>query len=749
MKMRQAVSKLGLALLAWAFLSVPAFPADITVKPEIVDKAGKEYLVVRNSGKTTVQTVGLDISFAGGRLLSPFTNIIQPGEAPEFELPLPPLPKPGSYNLTAIVQYLNDGTPCSVVINRLIDNGAPSRLSVDAEIQTESIYLQGKYRVRFKDPALAQTSQLKLPSELVLTEVIQVLPDTWEYRITNCDVNMNNHYTIYLVTERDVETGGGVVHQAGFISRDISTGVYYYHYDKVFVFTIVSAIVAFLLFAAGITAGIVLKKKGKKDVGNGLIFGAIVFLLAFGTFYSGYYLPNSAFWDENYHIASAQKVIDGVMYMEPHPPLGKMFIALGEVLIHPNRNVDTSSFLTTDYIKPFPQDYSFMGMRFFPVVFAILGAVTLFAILCLAIGQPVYAFLFSFLYIFDNALVVHFRGAMLDPIQVFFVLAAILLFFVLTRRKFHALDYLALGGAVGLALAVKVNSAVLVLLLVFMAFLEYKDKVWNGEFRWKDAGGFAGRAALGALGVILPFFFVFYLHGAIGTKVLNNRNYAASDEYMRILQQNDTFNPLNLYVILRDNFKYMDNYQRGVPALDLSKPGENGSPAIGWPVGARVIHYSWNVDENGMASLTIVPNAASWFTALLAVLLSIGLFFSRYVFGLRVKNEKVFWQIMFFAALYIGYMIAVMRIERVMYLYHYFIALMFGFVLVGLVFRYVFEEEIAKHDKVVFASVILLAVLTVGIFAFFSPFTYYQPQSPTEFFRRVWFSFWGLNYVTF
>jgi dolichyl-phosphate-mannose--protein O-mannosyl transferase len=48
------------------------------------------------------------------------------------------------------------------------------------------------------------------------------------------------------------------------------------------------------------------------------------------TYFHNYSYPPSLFWDENYHIASAEKYIQGVFFMEPHPPLGKLLIAAGE-----------------------------------------------------------------------------------------------------------------------------------------------------------------------------------------------------------------------------------------------------------------------------------------------------------------------------------------------------------------------------------------------------------------------------------
>ena len=40
--------------------------------------------------------------------------------------------------------------------------------------------------------------------------------------------------------------------------------------------------------------------------------------------------PPHIFWDENYHVTSAERYLEGVAQFEPHPPLGLMLIAAGE-----------------------------------------------------------------------------------------------------------------------------------------------------------------------------------------------------------------------------------------------------------------------------------------------------------------------------------------------------------------------------------------------------------------------------------
>ena len=112
-----------------------------------------------------------------------------------------------------------------------------------------------------------------------------------------------------------------------------------------------------------------------------IIYTLLVLYLSCLNYFRNYWYPPHLFWDENYHIASAYKYLNQVMFMEPHPPLGKLFIALGEYIFHPNENLDTAFFLTTDYIKDIPPGFSFVGVRFFPVLFATLAAVLFFFIL--------------------------------------------------------------------------------------------------------------------------------------------------------------------------------------------------------------------------------------------------------------------------------------------------------------------------------------------------------------------------------
>jgi len=445
------------------------------------------------------------------------------------------------------------------------------------------------------------------------------------------------------------------------------------------------------------------------------IYLAFLLILGFFTYFYGYWNPPKQFWDENYHIASAQKYIDGIMFMEPHPPLGKMLIALGEVLLHPNGNIDKSSFDKTDYIKHFPKGMSYAGYRLFPALFAWLNVGLFFFILLYLTKNALLSFLGSFLYLFDNAIIVHSRAAMLESIQLFFIFAAIFLFVKRYEEQKSVKDYLVLGILSGFALAVKANSAIVFLLFVLWALRDVQERL-SFKIVPKTVGYFAGAAAI--------FLGIFYLHFALGKKVIDHRYYKASKEYKMALKNAETAHPKYFFVMLRDNFKYMSDYEKGVPKLNLCKPGENGSLFIGWPLGIKAINYRWEKSGSQVRYIYLQGNPVTWMIGFIAAILSGVLVLAVFLFALPVKNKRVFAYIAGFFFIYVSYMIAVGQIPRVMYLYHYFIPLTISYILAVLLLYYMYEEHIQKGDKIVWSAIVLIAAAIVFGWWFFSPFTY-------------------------
>jgi len=483
-----------------------------------------------------------------------------------------------------------------------------------------------------------------------------------------------------------------------------------------------------------------------------IFYAAIILAVSYFTYFKNYDYPPSVFWDENYHIASAQKYLTGVMFMEPHPPLGKLFVALGEKILQPNKNIPAAElhkFTQTDYIKDFPAGYSFTGVRFFSALFAWFSAIIFFFIFYFISQNPHTSLVFSSFYVFENALITHSRAAMLEGSHLFFILLTVLYFVYLAQKPSRKtlLNYFVLGILTGLAISVKATGAITAFLFPFLFALDYKYQGSTLISRTlldiskkiivKGLFFVAGSAAI--------FSLIWYVHFSLGKFAANDKFYKASEEYKEIMASGLTSDPKYFPTMLKDNLAYMANYNKGVPKLDICKLDENGSYPLAWLVGDKSINYRWEKSGDGVRYMYLQVNPITWFLGLAGIILSIILIVGRVVFKNPVKNKNLFYLINTFATLYVVYMAIMLQIERVMYLYHYFIPLLFSFILAFLVFNYIFEEKIAAKSKKLYLGLIILVIIIAGTYKFFSPLTYYEPLTAEQFKQRMWFEFWKLK----
>ncbi len=505
----------------------------------------------------------------------------------------------------------------------------------------------------------------------------------------------------------------------------------------------------------------------------------VVFIVGYFTYFNSYYNPPYIFWDENYHIASAEKYLQNVAYMEPHPPLGKLLIALGEKILGVNNGLDKSAFVETDYIQSLPERYSFAGVRLFPSLAAWISSILFFLVLCRLTGNELVSFLLSSFYLFDNAIIVHSRSAMLDSIQISFILSA--LFFVIRAydkgERVGELDYIIISLFVGLALMVKVNSAIILLIYPFLYISSNRVKIFSLKIDIKLIVDFIRKVSVTVCVIAVVVGAIWYIHCGLGKKTAGNNSYSINDEYREIMTSGKTYSLRGFSVMVSRNLEYMSNYHKGVPKLDLSKPGENGSYPLTWPIGNKSINYRWHKDGRVARYLYLQGNPIIWGASILSVFSSVFVMISiaaseinkrrKYVKsknGKRSepikpdssfnntsnntsKNMRHFELILLFMILYLSYMITMLKIDRVMYLYHYFIPLIFSMFIFSLNFTYIFRREIERKERLFIISCFLFAALIVSVFIFYSPLTYYISISADQFLKRIWFSFWGLNYV--
>lgn len=472
---------------------------------------------------------------------------------------------------------------------------------------------------------------------------------------------------------------------------------------------------------------------------------SLVILLSYLTYFHNFSYPQGFFWDENYHIASAQKYLNGTFFMEQHPPLGKILMALGEYWLDASSN-DTQ-FLNTSYAQGnFKDGFSITGYRFLPVLLGWLTAILLFFIFLLITRSPPLATLLSFLYIFDNALIVHNRGAMLEGPLLFFCALSILLFLITLeykRRSESTVSVLSLllGISIGLAFMTKLTGLIMILLLPVL-FLQLRP----------ERRKMCKCMLFSALGFFVTFFIIWQAHFSFAKTHNPNLNkagwYSASEDYKTIVQTGKNTSPIFFPIMLRDSLKFVSIHNRGVPRLDLSKPVENGSPFFFWPFAARSINYRWvNAGEEKYSYLYLQANPVVWLAGLLGIVLASSYVLASFFLPLqrRLPHHSL---ICTFLGLYAAYMLVMSQLDRVMYLYHYFPALIFSFILFALMI--VDMQRIGRWKCGESQRMLMLMILSIGIFAsflFFRPLTYLEPITNEAFQKRSILRIWNLHCV--
>jgi dolichyl-phosphate-mannose--protein O-mannosyl transferase len=587
-------------------------------------------------------------------------------------------------------------------------------------------------------------------------------------------------------------------------------------------------------------------------------YSCIVIILGFFTYFQGYNNPPSLFWDENYHISSAERYIQGKFYMEPHPPLGKLIIALGEKMINPNANIDKTAVAIGDakddsipHIAEVPAGFKFDGYRFFPALAAWLCCFLLFWLLYILLSNEHLAFLFTLPYVFDNAMVAHSRGAMLDGIQLFFILSALIWFAKMWKENRKSLfDFGVYGVLLGLNVATKLNGLILIIpplalflkdsieweeglktfliqklrmvvtavVLFYLFYITFgnsinavllpkinellKDSIkdaaelteksemwlkivnvffagifvyftnelfeslkWNSqklnykEFQmlfgkilsWIQKSILVGAIVLGIFGS------VFYIHFSLANTLIPGNSFQSyiKEDYKQVLNKGETGVITNFALQLRDHLNFATKFQAGVPKLDLTKgDGENGSSPWTWPLGNKSIRYmlAWSntcqkpdySDPTCRFSyIYLIPNIFVWAMCLAGILLCFALIFGKLVFGIEIKDKNLFELILLFTGMYAGYMFQIAGIDRVLYLYHYFIPLVFSLIATALLFKYIVENN--KYKELIYTALVIFMVILFINFIYFSPFSYKIDMTPTEFKQHNWFKFWNLK----
>jgi dolichyl-phosphate-mannose-protein mannosyltransferase len=448
--------------------------------------------------------------------------------------------------------------------------------------------------------------------------------------------------------------------------------------------------------------------------------------------------PAAPIWDESYYLTATVRYEERMAQFASHPPLGLALIAAGDALLHPNRHIDTRRMGWDKKIagEQIPKGYSFAGVRLASGVFGVLGALLFFALMFVLTRSPLAALVFSNLYIFENAFVVHFRAGQLDGFQIAFVIAALLCFAVSAQRGIRSSSWLELlyGAACGLAIMVKVNAIVLGLLGVMLV-------VRRIGLQWRSAprarvisrgvrdGAVMAAGCFAAIAAVLTFHVVFNRVPPVPASPAGEKDLSfMSDSYLAYLQHR---RPLSVQVLLAAGENYVsfmhDDFE-GVPRTD-----SNGSKPVDWPFDRGSINYRWDSTDDQTSYVQLTGNVFDWMLGLAALIGSaVWLVVARLRHWSTAHPERRALMGMLLLQ-YAAFMIVHAWIgqQRVMYLYHYFIGLVLSFCLIPLLASEAAERWPALRKRRV-PLLATMMVLTWACFIFYAPLTFHWPLTHAQ-----------------
>jgi len=464
----------------------------------------------------------------------------------------------------------------------------------------------------------------------------------------------------------------------------------------------------------------------------------VVALVAALNFLGGLGKPPAPIWDESYYLTAVERYEHHIAQFASHPPLGLALIAAGDAALHPNRGIDTRRIGWDKKIAgdQLPHGYSFAGVRLASGIFGVLGAVLFFALMFVLTRSTLAALVFSNLYLFENAFIVHFRAGQLDGFQIAFVIAALLCFALSAQRGARSSPGVELlyGLACGLAIMVKVNAATLGLLGV-MLVARRLGLGWRAVPRiglllrgLRDGAVMAGGCFV-AIAAVLTFHVAFNRVPPNGASPAGMKDLSfTSDTYAEYLHRQRPLSPTVLLAAAEDYTEFMADDYEGVPKTD-----PNGSTPLEWPIHRGTINYRWDSTGDHTAYVQLTGNLFGWMLALAALVAAAAWLVAARVYRWPSRHPGRRALMLMLLVQYVAFMAVHLYIaqQRVMYLYHYFIGLLLAFCLVPLVAGEAADHWPALRERQVPLLGAMLALLW-ACFIFYAPLTFHWPLTHAQ-----------------
>lgn len=418
--------------------------------------------------------------------------------------------------------------------------------------------------------------------------------------------------------------------------------------------------------------------------------------------------PGSLVFDEVHFCRFISAYSTGEYYFDIHPPFGKLLIA-GFSSLFGVGAIDMAFQINTPF-----QGAEHLVMRFLPSLSGAIIPLLVFLIL-LRLGTPlVAAFFGGLLACLDNALLVQTRSIFLDGFLIAFLLGSFLAY--LNFRQDRAWAWLVLCGLLaGAAIGIKwTGGTALALPLIWEAVDALKNRNKAVLQHW------LGTSALVTAMALAVYFSAFVVHFSLLEKSGSGDAFH-SQAFQKTLTGNPNMSAPDISAAGLVEKIVELNLRMYTANRDLTASHSYSSAWFTWPAMVRPIFYWSNGDER----IYLSGNPVIWWGTSAAIGLLIALFFTQ---KRRHKTTTTVllsaWALNFLPFIFIG---------RVMFLYHYLPALMYGLILTV----YLLSQS---ERKVLWLS--LVTGLALVLFLWFAPLSYGLSLDAEALRARQWFDSW-------
>ncbi len=417
--------------------------------------------------------------------------------------------------------------------------------------------------------------------------------------------------------------------------------------------------------------------------------------------------PQEVVFDETHFGKFMNGYVTGSYFFDIHPPLAKlMFAGVARVIGY-----------KADYtFEKIGEKYTSSQYLWFRLLPSLAGAFfpLLIFFLALELGiRPRYAFFAGLLLVFDNALIVQSRFILLDAFLLLFGFTALLAY--LRFLKSRSIVLLTCVGLLAISAALIKWTGLSFLGLIGIHYL-LQHKNYSFSYFLK---GFVFLA-------IVPVIFyasIFIIHFSLLTKSGSGDAFH-TPAFQKTLfnstySKDQTITPLPLVQKIIELNKTLYTSQAG---MDSTHP--TSSKWYEWPIMKKPIFY-WVSSDGKDGKIYFFGNPVTWYFGVIAALIVLYEIAKRlYVFFMkqRIRDEYFFdiekhRNLLFLFGGYCANILPFILIHRLMFLYHYLVALVFSI----LIFVYLLDKN---HSMIKGIPLKPFLVLVIVIFCILAPLTY-------------------------